>query len=78
MPTKLLRTVKMLALELDAKSHSQGEIAETLAISVDTITRAKRKMKSHGDVKGRKHKRRSKLKMDPRMQDVCFLVFFHC
>jgi len=41
MPTKLPRTVKMLALELDAKGHSQGEIAETLAISVDIITRAK-------------------------------------
>ena len=56
MPTKLPYTVKMLALELDAKGHSQGEIAETLAISVDTITRAKRKIKSHGDVEGGRYK----------------------
>ena len=78
MPTKLPYTVKMLALELDTKGHSQGEIAETLAISVDIITRAKWKMKSHGDVEGGRHKRRPKPKMDPGMQDVCFLVFFHC
>ena len=67
MPTKLPRTVKMLALELDAKGHSQGEIAETLAISVDIITRAKRKMKSHDDVEGGRHKHGLKPKMDPGM-----------
>ena len=77
MPTKLPYTVKMLALELDAKGHSQREIAETLAINIDTITRAKQKMKSDGDVEGGRHKCGPKPKMDPRMQDVCFLVFVH-
>ena len=64
MSTKLPCTVKMLALELDVKGHSQREIAETLVISVNTITRAKRKMTSHSDVEGGRHKHRPKPQMD--------------
>ena len=72
MLTSLPRSVKFLALELDAQGWSQGEIADTLGIGVDTITRAKRNMKECGDVVAVSKKRGPKPKMDPGMQEVLF------
>jgi transposase len=77
MPNKLPRTVKLLALELDANGHSQREIAEKLGISVGTITKAKHNVKEHGDIEDKSHKRGPKQKMDQGIQDVGFLAFFH-
>jgi transposase len=76
MPSKLPRIVKLQALELDAQGYDQQDIAETLAISVGTITKAKRKMKAIGDVEGGQRKRGPKPKMDPGMRDVHFLIRF--
>jgi hypothetical protein len=64
------RSVKFVGLEMDAKGHSQNEIAETLGISVDTLTRAKRNMRDFGDVETPEQKRGRKSKMDPGMQEV--------
>ena len=52
MPSKLLCIVKLQALELDTQGYDQQDIAETLAISVGTITKVKRKMEAIGDVEG--------------------------
>ena len=72
MPEKLPRSVKLIALELDAKGHSQEEIAGALGISVRTITNAKHNMKTNGDIETIAKKRGPKSKMDPGMQEVMF------
>ena len=71
----LPRSVKFLALEPDAQCWSQGETANTLGISVDTITRAKRNMKECGDIVAVPKKRGPKPKMDLGMQAVLFFLF---
>ena len=76
MPRQLHRAVKLIALELDAQGHS-AEIAEQLAISVGTITNAKRKMKNHGDIEGGRQKRGPKPKMDPGMEMVYYYASSH-
>ncbi len=70
--SQISRNLKLTAIEMDAKGHSQCEIAETLDISVRTLTRAKRNMKDFGDVEAPKQKRGPKSKMDPGMQEVCY------
>ena len=75
MPEKLPRNVKLLALELDAKGHSQGVIAGVLGISVHIITKAKRNMKANGDIETIAKKRGPKSKMDPGMQEVIVRLF---
>jgi len=77
MPQQLPRAVKLIALELDAQGHKHTEIAEQLAISVGTITIAKRKMKNHGDIEGGRRKRGPKPKMDPRMEMVYYYASSH-
>ena len=77
MPQQLPQAVKLIALGLDAQGHKQTEIAEQLAISIGTITNAKRKMKNHGDVEGGRRKRGPKPKMDPGMEIVRYYCFLH-
>ena len=68
------RHIKLTALEMDAKGHGQGDIAATLGIGVDTLTRAKRNMRNFGDVEAPKKKRGRKSKMDLGMQEVHTIV----
>ena len=68
------RHIKLTALEMDAKGHGQGDIAATLGIDVDTLTRAKRNMRNFGDVEAPKKKRGRKSKMDLGMQEVHTIV----
>jgi transposase len=75
MPNKLPRNIKLQALELDAQNYNQATIAETLGISVCTITKAKYNLKHYGDIEGGQHKRGPKSKMDSGMQDVLSTFF---
>jgi hypothetical protein len=70
MPDKLPRHIKLQSLELDARGHRQGEIADTLGISVSSITKAKKNQVLYGDIEGGQLKRGPKKKMDPGLEDI--------
>jgi transposase len=70
MVAKLSRKVKHDALLLDASDMKQADITKTLGISKSTLTRAKRKLKTTGDIEGGVKKRGRKPKLDQGMKDV--------
>ena len=73
MTNKLPRAVKLQAIELHAQGYKQKDIADSLGISVPSITKAKYKMALYGDIEGGAKKRGPKSKMDPGMQEVMLL-----
>lgn len=68
--TPISRKVKEDALKLDAAGMKIHDIAKTVGISIATIRRAKRKLKTTGDIEGGIKKRGRKPKLDQGMKNV--------
>lgn len=67
---RVSRKVKEDALRLEAAGMKIDDIAKTVGISTATIKRAKRKLKTTGDIEGGIKKRGLKPKLDQGMKNV--------
>jgi len=69
---KVQRRRKLDSLNLCSQGKETKDVAEVVGISESTIYRAKRNLRTYGDIEGRKVKRGPKPKITPQTIDVLF------
>jgi len=69
---KVQRRRKLDSLNLCAQGKETKDVAQVVGISESTIYRAKRNLRTYGDIEGRKVKRGPKPKITPQTIDVLF------
>ena len=70
MPDPIPRSIKHDAIIMSAGGRKAADIAITLNVSLSTVTRAKSKLKKHGDVEGGKGKPGAPGKINALMENV--------
>ena len=69
---KIPRQRKLDSLNLCAQGNKPKDVAQVMGISESTIYRAKRNLRTCGDVEGKKAKRGPKPKITPQTIDIFF------